>query len=61
MAMYQRHFASSIHALRLSLESWLKKLKRQLEQPWASQFGTIARWEEHWRDIGEWPEEEIPN
>jgi hypothetical protein len=59
MAMYQRRFASSIHAVRLSLERRLEKLERQLGQPRASPAGGLARWEERWRDIDELPEEEV--
>ncbi|MEM3485785.1 MAG: DUF3883 domain-containing protein [Candidatus Methanomethyliaceae archaeon] len=55
MAMYQRRFASSIHAVRLSLERRLQKLEKQLQQPREQSYVDLSRLE----DIDELPEEEV--
>lgn len=54
MAMYQRRFASSIHAVRLSLERRLKKLDRQLRTPQQA-IVDLSRLE----DIEELPDDEV--
>ncbi|MDW8069733.1 MAG: DUF3883 domain-containing protein [Anaerolineae bacterium] len=55
MAMYQRRFASSLHAVRLSLERRLKRLEESLRQPPAGAPTDLARLEE----IDELPEDEV--
>lgn len=55
MAMYQRRFASSLHAVRLSLERRLKRLEQTLEEAPSSVPLDISRLEE----IDELPEEEV--
>ena len=59
MAMYQRRFASSIHAVRMSLERRLRKLEKQLQKPQPAVALDLSRWEEHLRDADELPDEEV--
>ncbi len=54
MAMYQRRFASSIHAVRMSLERRLQKLERQLRTPQQAMI-ELPRLE----DIEELPDDEV--
>jgi superfamily II DNA or RNA helicase len=54
MAMYQRRFASSIHAVRRSLERRLSKLEDRLRRPQAEAAPDLSRLEE----IEELPEDE---
>ncbi len=55
MAMYQRRFASSIHAVRRSLERRLQKLEEHLRRPRAETPVDLSRLEE----IDELPEDEV--
>jgi len=55
MAMYQRRFASSLHALRLSLERRLKRLEERLREPPPATLPDLSRLEE----IDELPEDEV--
>jgi superfamily II DNA or RNA helicase len=55
MAMYQRRFASSLHALRLSLERRLKRLEERLREPPPATPPDLSRLEE----IDELPEDEV--
>jgi len=55
MAMYQRRFASSIYAVRRSLERRLEKLEDRLRRPRPQPVADISRLEE----IDELPEEEV--
>ncbi|MGC8960461.1 MAG: helicase-related protein [Chloroflexia bacterium] len=54
MAMYQRRFASSVHAVRRSLERRLKRLEEQLRRPQAETAVDLSRLE----DIEELPDDE---
>ena len=54
MAMYQRRFASSIHAVRRSLERRLDKLDKRLQQP----EPVTAFDERRLEDLDELPDEE---
>jgi superfamily II DNA/RNA helicase len=55
MAMYQRRFASSIHAVRRSLERRLRKLEERLRHPQSEAPADLSRLDE----IDELPEEEV--
>lgn len=55
MAMYQRRFASSLHAVRLSLERRLKRLKEALRETPLAPSPDLSRLEE----IDELPEDEV--
>jgi len=55
MAMYQRRFASSIHAARRSLERRLEKLEKRLRRPEA----VVPFDERRLEDIDELPEDEV--
>ena len=55
MAMYQRRFASSIHAVRRSLERRLKKLEDHLHRPRPEAAVDLSRLD----DIDELPEDEV--
>ena len=55
MAMYQRRFASSIHAVRRSLERRLRKLEERLRHPQSEVPADLSRLDE----IDELPEEEV--
>jgi len=55
MAMYQRRFASSIHAVRRSLERRLEKLEGRLHRPRPEPVADLSRLE----DIDELPEDEV--
>ncbi len=55
MAMYQRRFASSLHAVRLSLERRLKRLKDALRETPAAPSPDLSRLEE----MDELPEDEV--
>jgi len=55
MAMYQRRFASSIHAVRRSLERRLKKLENRLHRPQPEPVADLSRLD----DIDELPEDEV--
>jgi superfamily II DNA or RNA helicase len=54
MAMYQRRFASSVHAVRRSLERRLEKLEQQLRRPRPQAEFDISRLE----DLDELPDDE---
>jgi len=55
MAMYQRRFASSIHAVRRSLERRLQKLEDRLRRPQSEAPADLSRLDE----IDELPEDEV--
>lgn len=55
MAMYQRRFASSIHAVRRSLERRLQKLEDRLRRPQPEALADLSRLDE----IDELPEDEV--
>ncbi|MDI6631853.1 MAG: DUF3883 domain-containing protein, partial [Thermoanaerobacteraceae bacterium] len=55
MAMYQRRFASSIHAVRRSLERRLQKLEDRLRRPQPEAVADLSRLDE----IDELPEDEV--
>lgn len=55
MAMYQRRFASSVHAARRSLERRLERLEKRLRRP----EGPIAFDERRLEDLDELPEDEV--
>ena len=55
MAMYQRRFASSIHAVRRSLERRLQKLEDRLRRPQPETVADLSRLDE----IDELPEDEV--
>jgi superfamily II DNA or RNA helicase len=55
MAMYQRRFASSIHAVRRSLERRLRKLEGRLRRPQSDTVADLSRLD----DIDELPEQEV--
>lgn len=55
MAMYQRRFASSIHAVRRSLERRLQKLEGRLRRPQPEAMADLSRLDE----IDELPEDEV--
>ncbi|MEM3453385.1 MAG: SNF2-related protein, partial [Candidatus Hadarchaeum sp.] len=55
MAMYQRRFASSIHAVRRSLERRLQKLENRLRHPQQEAVADLSRLDE----IDELPEDEV--
>jgi superfamily II DNA or RNA helicase len=55
MAMYQRRFASSIHAVRRSLERRLQKLEDRLRRPQSETLTDLSRLDE----IDELPEDEV--
>ncbi|MER3474801.1 MAG: helicase [Armatimonadota bacterium] len=55
MAMYQRRFASSIHAARRSLERRLQKLEDRLQRPQPEAVADLSRLDE----IDELPEDEV--
>lgn len=55
MAMYQRRFASSIHAIRRSLERRLQKLEDRLRRPQPEAVADLSRLDE----MDELPEDEV--